>query len=79
MMMMSEEVKNMHREGLLVVLSAPSGTGKGTLLKRLKKMNPNIMFSTSVTTRHPRVNEVEGRDYFFVDKEKFEKMINERR
>lgn len=67
----------MHKEGLLVVISAPSGTGKGTLLKLLEKVNPNIRFSTSATTRQPREKEVNGHHYFFVDKERFKKMIDE--
>lgn len=64
----------MNRKGLLVVVSAPSGTGKGTLLSRLEKVNSNVRFSVSVTTRSPRENEIEGHDYFFKTVEEFKVM-----
>jgi guanylate kinase len=69
---MSNELK-----GLLVVISAPSGTGKTTLTHMLLKEFPNMEFSVSYTTRPPRPGEVNGKDYFFVDRETFERMIEE--
>lgn len=55
----------MYREGLLVVVSGPSGAGKGTLLNLLKDSGDNnIRFSVSATTRAPRVGEVDGVNYF---------------
>ncbi|MED3660346.1 guanylate kinase [Ureibacillus sp. FSL K6-8385] len=64
--------------GLLIVLSGPSGVGKGTVRKELfKQPNTNYEYSISVTTRKPREGEVDGVDYFFVSREEFEKMIKE--
>lgn len=62
------------RRGLLLVLSAPSGGGKSAALHELRKRNPDLGYSISYTSRAPRGNEVEGRDYFFVSREKFEQM-----
>ncbi|HHW47173.1 MAG TPA: guanylate kinase [Clostridiaceae bacterium] len=61
--------------GLLVVLSAPSGTGKGTLVKLLREQDENIRLSVSATTREPRKGEIDGCDYFFKTVEEFERMI----
>ncbi len=61
----------------LFVLSAPSGTGKNTLLKILLKEMDNIEESVSYTTRAPRSDETDGVEYFFVSKEEFEKRIQE--
>lgn len=61
--------------GLLIVISGPSGAGKGTLCKEVLKHNPNIGYSTSCTTRLPRAGEVDGESYFFISKDKFEDMI----
>ncbi len=62
--------------GKLVVISAPSGTGKTTVVKRLLEKFPNIVASVSFTTRPMRENEQEGIDYFFVDKKMFEVMVD---
>ena len=62
----------MAEEGLLIVLSAPSGCGKTTILKRVMANLPGLTFSVSHTTRSPRPGEKEGRDYFFVDHRQFE-------
>ena len=58
----------------LIVLSAPSGTGKTTICKELLKRNKNWKFSVSATTRPPRENEVEGKDYIFMSNQKFDHM-----
>ena len=61
--------------GFLLVLSGPSGSGKGTVSEALMKNNDDIIFSTSVTTRTPRPGEVNGENYFFATIEEFEKMV----
>jgi guanylate kinase len=61
--------------GVLIVVSSPSGGGKGTLIRRVLKTVPQLGYSVSFTTRPPREGEVEGRDYFFVSPEKFNEMI----
>ena len=60
---------------VLVVLSGPSGVGKGTVAKKLVARNSNISLSISCTTRSPRDGEVDGREYFFIDKDQFNKKI----
>jgi guanylate kinase len=60
---------------LLLILSAPSGTGKTTLARRLVAAHPGAFFSVSYTTRAPRGGEKEGVDYHFVNEEKFQEMI----
>lgn len=62
-------------KGFLMVLSGPSGSGKGTVSATLMKKNKEIVFSTSVTTRTPRPGEVNGENYFFVSVEEFENMV----
>jgi guanylate kinase len=62
------------RRGLLLVISSPSGAGKTTLSRRLLDRDPHITMSVSVTTRPPRPGEVDGRDYYFISKERFEAM-----
>ena len=62
------------RRGLLLVMSSPSGAGKTTLSRALLARDPNVIMSISVTTRAPRPGEVEGKDYFFVSKERFGQM-----
>ncbi len=64
-------------KGLLIVVSAPSGTGKTTLSHMLLSNFPNLSYSVSYTTRPMRVNEINGKDYFFVSKDTFQKMIDE--
>ncbi len=68
--------KNVNR-GLLVVISGPSGTGKGALTKLLKQKKPHIRFSISATTRKPRDGEINGINYFFKSEKEFEKMIKD--
>ena len=66
------------KKGLLIVLSGPSGVGKGTVRKKVfKDESLNLAYSISVTTRAPRNMEKEGVDYFFVDIPTFKKMIEE--
>ncbi len=70
----------MNNKGKLVVISAPSGCGKGTILKGLfdlDKEDKSFVLSISMTTRAPRATEQDGVDYFFVEREQFEKLINE--
>ncbi|WP_457680197.1 guanylate kinase [Thermovibrio sp.] len=64
-------------KGLLIVISAPSGTGKTTLCHMLLKEFLNMEFSISYTTRKPREGEVNGRDYFFITKEEFLRKVEE--
>jgi guanylate kinase len=61
--------------GILLVLSAPSGAGKTTLVKGLLAADPGLRFSVSCTTRKPRAGEVHGRDYFFAAPEEFRAMV----
>ena len=62
-------------EGKLIIISAPSGAGKGTVIKRLIKMRPELVLSVSATTRAPRKGEVEGKSYYFVTRMRFIEMI----
>ncbi|MBP3324450.1 MAG: guanylate kinase [Clostridia bacterium] len=62
-------------KGLVIVFSAPSGGGKGTILDELKKQNENLKVSISATTRAPRDKDVNGVNYHFVTKEKFMEML----
>jgi guanylate kinase len=61
--------------GLIFIISAPSGSGKTTLTNELLRLVPQLQFSISYTTRAPRGSEQNGRDYFFVSREDFQKMI----
>lgn len=68
----------LNEKGLLVIISGPSGVGKGTVRRALfNKPNHNLVYSVSMTTRKPRPGEVDGVDYYFVDRETFEKRIAE--
>ncbi len=64
-------------KGKLIVISAPSGCGKSTVVHALMERRPNLRFSISATTRLPREGEVDGKDYFFVTREKFMEMVAE--
>jgi guanylate kinase len=61
----------MNRSGKIVVFSAASGAGKSTILAQLRKKMPKLVYSVSATTRSPRGNEIDGVDYFFMNKEDF--------
>ncbi len=63
--------------GILIVISGPSGAGKGTICKALLEKHDNIYISVSATTRAPRVGEVEGVNYYFLTKEDFEEKVRE--
>lgn len=67
----------MKREGLILIISAPSGAGKTTLCHHLLKRFPAMRESISYTTRSPRPGEVDGEDYFFVSRERFLTMVEE--
>ncbi len=62
---------------MLIVISGPSGSGKGTIIKEVMKKIPDLIYSVSYTTRPKREGEIEGKDYFFISKDEFEKLINE--
>lgn len=63
------------RKGMLLVISGPSGAGKGTLYGRVLAADPDMTFSVSYTTRAPRPGEVDGREYFFIDRERYDQMV----
>ncbi|HIS69658.1 MAG TPA: guanylate kinase [Candidatus Gallacutalibacter stercoravium] len=65
-----------NQEGLLVVLSGPSGAGKDTVLRELLRLDQNVMLSISATTRAPREGEEDGKDYFFLSKAEFIQMLS---
>ncbi len=65
------------RKGAMFIIEGPSGTGKGTIAKRLLDEDKNIKFSVSVTTRAPRHNEVEGVDYYFISNEKYDELLKQ--
>lgn len=65
------------QKGLLVIISGASGTGKGTVCKKLLAENPNIFYSISATTRKPRQGEVDGREYYFITVDEFKTWIAE--
>ncbi|SDW02388.1 guanylate kinase [Marininema mesophilum] len=65
------------KKGLLVVLSGPSGAGKGTVCGALRTYAPELVYSVSATTRKPREGEVNGVNYFFKTRQEFEEMIGE--
>jgi guanylate kinase len=65
------------RKGLLMVVSGPSGTGKGTVCSELLAQAEDLAYSISATTRQPRAGEVDGKNYYFMDKTDFEQKIAE--
>ncbi|MCL2392390.1 MAG: guanylate kinase [Oscillospiraceae bacterium] len=64
------------QKGRLFIISAPSGTGKGTVIERLRQLRPELYYSISATTRKPRDGEVDGVSYYFVDHERFRELIS---
>lgn len=65
----------MSERGIIVVISGPSGTGKGTLLEEAMRRNKNLKYSVSATTRKPRPGEIPEESYFFRSREEFDEMI----
>ena len=63
------------KKGMMFVLSSPSGAGKTTLAKKIAKHNTNFVISVSYTTRKPRSNEIDGKDYYFVNSQEFEDLV----
>lgn len=64
------------REGLLLVVSGPAGVGKGTINRALIESNANMRLSVSATTRAPRPGEIDGVHYFFIDEDRFRRMVD---
>lgn len=67
-----------NNRGVLIVVSSPSGGGKGSVLKRLTELNDNIRISVSATTRAPREGEIDGVNYNFISKSEFKELISNR-
>lgn len=67
----------MAEKGLVIVLSAPSGTGKSSICRRLLAACPDVEFSVSYTSRTPRPNEINGKDYHFISREDFQQRIDQ--
>ena len=65
---------SLEKDGIIIVLSSPSGAGKTTLVKKIAQEN-NFKISISHTTRKPRTNETNGQDYFFISEDEFKKLI----
>jgi guanylate kinase len=61
--------------GKLIVLTGPSGVGKGTLMRSLLQRHPQLYYSVSATTRSPRPGEINGKNYYFIDRNKFEQLV----
>jgi guanylate kinase len=62
-------------QGKLIVLTGPSGVGKGTLMQALLERHPDLYYSISVTTRSPRPGEINGKNYYFINRSKFEQLV----
>lgn len=71
----SEITNATNPQGTLFVVSSPSGGGKGTIIRHVLDVVPNLSYSVSFTTRAPRLAEVNGREYFFVSRQSFEEMV----
>lgn len=66
----------MSERGKLIVVSGPSGAGKSTVVFKVMEQRGDVCFSISVTTRSPRPGELDGREYFFIDHERFQEMVD---
>jgi guanylate kinase len=79
----SHNLEHIHKPlsqcGRLIVISAPSGAGKSTLCRALRQHFPNMLYSVSYTTRPPRPDEKDGKDYIFINQKEFIERINENR
>jgi len=73
----NHQITKFFMAGILYIISAPSGSGKSTLVNELRSLVPNIEFSVSYTTRPPRGSEQNGREYCFVSRPDFERMLAE--
>lgn len=67
---------HIRRKGLMLVLSSPSGAGKTTISRKLLELDNKIQMSVSATTRKMRAGEIDGKDYYFTEKNKFQEMVN---
>ena len=67
----------MNKQKQLIIITGPSGVGKGTVVKEILTRNDKFWLSISATTRQPRQGEIDGKDYYFLNKEKFKEMIAE--
>ena len=67
------------KKNIMIILSSPSGVGKTTLTKKIQQKYHSFKISVSHTTRSPRSNEVDGVDYFFITKSKFEDLIKKKK
>jgi len=67
----------MSKKGLFIVVSAPSGAGKSSICQRLLTACPELKFSVSCTSRKPRPNEINGKDYYFISREEFQRRIDQ--
>lgn len=72
-----KQYKNKLKKGKVIVISAPSGTGKTTVCRKLLEQNPDIVFSVSYTTRQKRSSEIDGKDYHFVSENKFKQLVKQ--
>lgn len=75
MLQVYDLVEKKPRQGKLVVVCAPSGSGKTTIAREIMRLSPSLTFSVSATTRARRADEVDGRDYFFLTKEVFKQRV----
>ena len=73
--MKTEEKKMSNKRGIVIVISGPSGSGKGTVVKELRQICPSMQVSVSATTRQPRAGETDGVEYYFKTREEFEGLI----
>ena len=64
------------RQGMLIIISSPAGAGKTSVSKKILGLDHGVTFSVSATTRKPRSGEIDGKEYFFISKQKFEDMIS---
>lgn len=67
----------MSKKGLFIVVSAPSGAGKSSICQRLLTACPELKFSVSYTSREPRPNEINGKDYYFISRDEFQRRIDQ--
>jgi len=72
---LAKPLKSPPARGTLFIVSSPSGGGKGTLIRQVLAVVPNLSYSVSYTTRAPRLGEVDGREYFFVTRDIFDEMV----